>query len=151
LINKTNQFNLTTRRYTSAEVCGIMNDPAKIHFSLRLKDRYADHGLVGVLVASVHNSAASVDLWLMSCRVIGRTVENAMLQHLSRRAIASGCNLLRGTYIPSQKNGLVKNLYATLGFRLVEDREALSTWEYDLAANSKIAGTYMQIEEEVPR
>jgi len=132
LIGKTNQFNVTTRRHKMQNLRDFMADPRSIHFSLSLRDSFADHGLVAVMIAFVENEAATIDTWLMSCRVIGRTVEQEMLAHLAARAAEAGCKVLRGTYIPTTKNAMVKDLFARLGFDRTAGSEAGSEWQLAL-------------------
>lgn len=116
LTNKTNQFNLTTRRYTRAEIDAAATDPATITLAGRLVDRFGDNGLISVLIARAEGSRAIVDLWLMSCRVLKRGMEDAMLDALVSRAAAMGLATIEGTYIPTARNGMVAGLYASLGF-----------------------------------
>jgi FkbH-like protein len=116
LINKSNQFNLTTRRRTEAEVLALIPDPAYTGFSVRLRDRFGDHGLIGVAVGHVAGPTMTVDTWLMSCRVLKRQVEDEVLNELARRAREQGCTTLRGVYLPTAKNGLVRDHYPSLGF-----------------------------------
>jgi FkbH-like protein len=144
LIAKTNQFNLTTRRHDSATVRSFMSDPAYVHFYLRLRDRFADHGLVGVLIARHTGEALDIDTLLMSCRVIGRTVENEMLMHLCRHADQLGCSRLRGTFVPSPKNDIVSDLYRTLGFTRLSDSDGTTSWEYDLVGRGPITSDYIE-------
>jgi FkbH-like protein len=134
LIGKTNQFNLTTRRHGVTRVRELMDQPGSIHLYLELRDRFADHGLVGVLIATREEDDMVIDTWLLSCRVIGRTAEQAMLEQLARRAEAQGCTRLRGTYAPTAKNGLVAGLYEGLGFQQVGAADGTTEWEYDLDA-----------------
>lgn len=116
LINKTNQFNLTTRRYTHEDIQSRISSPMHWCHWYRLKDRFADHGLIGVLIAEVAEKHWTVDTWLMSCRVIGREVESFMLRDLVQCARASGAQQIRAQYIPTAKNTLVKDLLPRLGF-----------------------------------
>lgn len=121
LINKTNQFNLTTRRYTEAEVRAVMNDPRTVSLQLRLLDKFGDNGIIAILIAKVQPNEdavidAVIDTWLMSCRVLGRQVEEACLNILAGRAKELGARRLIGEYYPTAKNGMVSNLYARLGF-----------------------------------
>jgi FkbH-like protein len=132
LIGKTNQFNLTTRRHSSARVRELMETPGAVHLFLELRDRFVDHGLVGVLIAVPRDGALEIDTWLLSCRVIGRRAENAMLEQLALRARNAGLARLRGIYVPTAKNGLVRDLYASLGFDLVREDGEATVWEYDL-------------------
>jgi FkbH-like protein len=137
LIGKTNQFNLTTRRHGAPQIERFMEDPRCIHFTLRLRDCFADHGLVSLMIGFVDEGVVEIDTWLMSCRVIGRTVENQMLHHLAERAAEMECTSIRGTYIPTAKNALVKDLFQRFGFRLTEEVEGATTWEYELSAGTE--------------
>jgi FkbH-like protein len=117
LINKTNQFNLTTRRYTQDDVLGLLARPGTLAFSGRLVDRFGDNGLICVVIAVLDAPGeARVDTWLMSCRVLGRGVEEATLQELVRRAADMGATSLCGEYAPTPKNGMVADHYTKLGF-----------------------------------
>jgi FkbH-like protein len=141
LINKSNQFNLTTRRYTEAEVAEAEADPQVFTLQSRLTDRFGDMGMIGVVIGrpAVHagQSAWELDTWLMSCRVLGRKVEPGMLDAVVRAARAKGVKWLVGVYKPTPKNGMVAKHYDNLGFaphdedaqarRLVLDVEAYRT------------------------
>ncbi|MGB7263959.1 MAG: HAD-IIIC family phosphatase [Terracidiphilus sp.] len=116
LINKTNQFNLTTRRYTSAEVDAISQDSAYVTLYGRLADKFGDNGLVSVLIGHAFNDTIEVDVWLMSCRVLNREMELAMFDALIEQCQARGIGKIVGIYIPSKKNGLVAEHYRNLGF-----------------------------------
>ncbi|MGH9403384.1 MAG: HAD-IIIC family phosphatase [Terriglobia bacterium] len=133
LINKTNQFNLTTRRYTGAEVEAISRDPAFIPLYGRLSDRFGDNGLVSVLIARIFHETVEVDLWLMSCRVLNREFELAMFDALIEECKSRGIGKITGVYIPSKKNSMVAGHYASLGFTRMDgtsgDREL---WCYDV-------------------
>jgi FkbH-like protein len=133
LVGKTNQFNLTTRRHGLGELQALADDPDAVTMSARLRDNFVDHGLIGVLVARREGDALDIDTWLMSCRVIGRTVEEAMLGRLCEQARERGVSRLRGTYLPTPKNAVVRDLYARLGFAQVsEDEGGATRWEYDI-------------------
>lgn len=144
LIGKTNQFNLTTRRHGLPQLEAFVRDPSCVHLYLRLSDRFADHGLVGVLIAVADGDTLDIDSWLMSCRVIGRTADAEMLARLSRIALARGYRVLRGTYVPTAKNGLVKDLYGKFGFTLAGERDGVTTWTYDLAARGPIESGFIE-------
>jgi FkbH-like protein len=146
LIGKTNQFNLTTRRHGLQKVRELTEASGSIHLYLELRDRFADHGLVGVLIATRAGEAMEIDTWLLSCRVIGRTAEHAMLEQLALRAAGQGCTLLRGTYAPTAKNGLVADLYRSLGFELVGEHDGETAWEYDLGAKGVPVNEFIAVE-----
>lgn len=133
LINKTNQFNLTTRRYTSAEVNAIAQDPMYVTLYGRLADKFGDNGLVSVLVGRTVNDALEMDLWLMSCRVLNREMEIAMFDALVEQCQVRGIRKIVGFYIPSKKNGLVADHYRNLGFSTsgVSD-DGLQKWYLDV-------------------
>ncbi len=117
LINKTNQFNLTTRRYTLSEMEALLEDQNAIGLYGRLRDRFGDHGLISVVLGRRDGSALEIELWLMSCRVLKREMELAMLDALVERAQAAGLTQLRGRYVPTKKNGMVADHYPGLGFQ----------------------------------
>lgn len=143
LIGKTNQFNLTTRRHGMAQLETFVRDESYVHLALRLRDRYTDHGLVSVMIARQQEHVLDIDTWLMSCRVIGRTVEATMLEHLCRRATQLGCTTLRGTYSPTQKNVMAADAFAKHGFERVGINGRDEIWSYDLAAKGLIANTFV--------
>jgi len=133
LINKTNQFNLTTKRYTSAEVETIAQDPNFMTLYGRLADRFGDNGLVSVLIGRVVNETLEIDLWLMSCRVLNREMELAMFDAVVEQCQARGIRRIVGIYIPSKKNSMVSDHYLKLGFTAAEGSdESLRTFHYDV-------------------
>ena len=129
LINKSNQFNLTTRRYTEAEVAAIEADPNRHVIQVRLADRFGDNGLISVIVANRNSDHWEIDTWLMSCRVLGRRVEEAALRHLAAAARADGASELVGRFIPTAKNRLVIDHYRKLGFSQTGSKpDGETTW-----------------------
>lgn len=146
LINKSNQFNLTTRRRSEAEVTDVMNADDHVGFTIRLADRFGDHGLIAILIGRVSDAGDFViDTWVMSCRVLKRQVEEETLNELVRVASARGCMRLVGSYLPTAKNGLVKDLYAKLGFATIRT-DASGAADYELTlATYQPTPTHMQI------
>jgi len=134
LINKSNQFNLTTRRYSEGEMVAAIRDPAKHVVQVRLVDRFGDNGVIAVLIAEQMTDAWEIDTWLMSCRVLGRRVEEACLAHLAAAAREAGAGALIGKYIPSPKNAMVKDHYQKLGFSLENEADGTTTWRLALDA-----------------
>ncbi|MDQ6719088.1 MAG: HAD-IIIC family phosphatase, partial [Gemmatimonadota bacterium] len=114
LIQKTNQFNLTTRRYSWEDVSAITRRGFGVCY--RLKDKFGDNGIISVVLVDAEGDEGRIDLWLMSCRVLGRKVEEAILADVACRARERGIRRLVGEFIPSPKNALVKDLYPKLGF-----------------------------------
>jgi FkbH-like protein len=121
LINKSNQFNLTTRRYTDEDVIAVMADPTAFGLQLRLTDRFGDNGIIAIIIGRLQeNRDLYIDTWLMSCRVLGRQVEPTTLNLIAQEAAKLGARRLVGEYIPTKKNGMVKDHYAKLGFTVME-------------------------------
>ena len=133
LTNKSNQFNLTTARITEAELERLEQDADACVLGFRLEDRLEDHGLISVVSMAREGTRASITRWLMSCRVIGRGVELAVLGALIHRARSWGCSTLIGQYIPTARNSMVRDHYAGLGFEKLRGDGAESTqWSLDL-------------------
>ena len=99
---KTNQFNLTTRRYTEQQIARLAECPGWRVWTLRVSDRYADNGLVGVAISHLDGDVCEIDSFLMSCRVIGRTVETALLAHLARDAGTQARSAWGGSCLPKK-------------------------------------------------
>jgi len=134
LINKSNQFNLTTRRRSEAEVLAVMQDPRFIGFSVRLKDRFGDHGLISIVIGEQVDATLRIDTWLMSCRVLKRGVEEEVLNELVRLARARQCTSLLGTYLPTAKNEMVRDFYSRMGFTITAESATKREFELPLAA-----------------
>lgn len=133
LSNKSNQFNLTTRRYSESEVAEIERDPCRHAIQIRLVDRFGDNGIICVVFADKVAEAWEIDTWLMSCRVLGRRVEEATLAHLAAAARFDGANALVGRYVPSAKNKMVAQHYEKLGFEEVSRTpEGATVWRLAL-------------------
>ncbi len=134
LTNKTNQFNLTTRRYTQADIEAVSADPKYIGIYGRLLDRFGDNGLVSIVLGRREGDELELDLWLMSCRVLKRDMEQAMLDVLVERARATNIRTLKGFYLPTKKNGMVANHYEKLGFAPVslDSETGASAWSLDV-------------------
>lgn len=137
LINKTNQFNLTTRRYTEADVRAFGDDPATVVLSARVRDKFGDNGLISVVIAKpVAGEGLSIDTWLMSCRVLARDVEKALMKALVDAARRRGARFLLGYYAPTAKNKMVESFYKDQGFAPYREAEAppagATWWRLDL-------------------
>lgn len=145
LVGKTNQFNLTTRRHSTAQLLDFMVRPGCVHLSLRLRDRLTDHGLVGLIIALQEGPTLVIDTWLMSCRVMGRTVEAAMLSVLCREAKLRHCTAIVGRYVPTDKNAAAATVYGQYGFVLTEHAVDHSVWQYDLEAKGIIPAEFIRI------
>ncbi len=132
LTQKTNQFNLTTRRYSAAQIAEMAKQPGWNIFSIRVRDRFGDHGVVGVAIAHDQGEQCEVDTFLLSCRVIGRTVETALLAHIAKCAAERGCKRLVGWFLQTKKNAPARDFYPQHQFELVEQNGTSSLWSLDL-------------------
>ena len=132
LINKSNQFNLTTHRRSEAEVIAVMNNPQFVCFSLRLKDRFGEHGLISIVIGEKAGDTMKIDTWLMSCRVLKRQVEEEVLNELARLAKWKKCTRLEGIYRPTPKNEMVRDFYGRMGFTLTSESETKREFELRL-------------------
>jgi len=146
LINKSNQYNLTTRRYTDPQVTEAENDPAVFTLQVRLADIFGDNGMISVVICRPASAGIwDIDTWLMSCRVLGRNVEHMVLREILDHARAAGIRKLTGTYRPTDRNKLVVDHYARLGFTLVgEEESGLTQWEL-LVEGAEPAGVPMKV------
>ncbi len=134
LANKTNQFNLRTQRYTETEIESAIKDDKVLSLQLRLIDRFADHGIIGLVIGRfVSADELFIETWLMSCRVLGRGVEDATANLVISQARALGARSVRGEYIPSPKNEMVQDMYARLGFVKADDSGKSTFWVKDVA------------------
>jgi FkbH-like protein len=134
LISKSNQFNLTTNRYSELEVQQMQDDPHCFTLQVRLADTFGDNGMISVIICRQQRDTWHLDTWLMSCRVLGRRVEAAVLQELAYHARRRGIVRLVGEYRPTARNSLVEHHYEKLGFDLLETRDDRSTvWALEVS------------------
>jgi len=131
---------LTTRRYTDAEVEALECNPDVFALQVRLRDSLGDNGMISVIICRREDDAWNIDTWLMSCRVLGRRVEDAVLRELIEQARKRGVGRLVGRYIPSDRNAMVEDHYAKLGFELVERlSDSTTVWSRTTAEDPAVA------------
>ena len=136
LSNKSNQFNLTTRRYTRAEIEDIANSDEYIEIYGKLEDKFGDNGVVSVVIGHKNGDILDMDLWIMSCRVLKRDMEFAMMDQLVHKAQKAGIKIIRGYYYPTAKNKMVRDFYGLMGFTLKEeDADGNRTWEFEVTGD----------------
>jgi FkbH-like protein len=139
LISKSNQFNLTTRRYTEIEVAEAERDPDCMTLQIRLADTFGDNGMICVIICRRSGRDWHIDTWLMSCRVLGRRVEEATLHEILFQARRHGIETLIGTYRPTERNSLVEKHYEKLGFACLEKKaDGTTVWQLNVAATPEI-------------
>ena len=144
LTNKSNQFNLTTRRYTRADIEQMANDQHYVTLYGRLRDKFGDNGLISVVIGEKIDDSLHIRLWLMSCRVLKRGMEQMMLDALAARAAADGCKELIGYYYKTAKNKMVSDLYAVFGFEKIMQSGDDTVWRLNLAGYEK-QGKYIAL------
>lgn len=123
LTNKSNQFNLTTKRCSEEDIRKMQESEEYICLCGRLKDKFGDNGIVSVVAGKIEGEVLSIQLWLMSCRVLKRGMEDAMMNELVKQAKERGIKTIRGYYYPTAKNGMVKDFFVTEGFTRIEETE----------------------------
>ena len=147
LTNKTNQFNLTTLRCSENDICLMQNDLNYICLCARLTDRFTDHGIVSVVAGEIQRNELHLRLWLMSCRVLQRRLEDFMMNQVVRHARQCGVKRIVGYYCPSGKNSMVSNFYPSYGFdMLLSDENGNCTY---CISPEKYAWREVQIEEAI--
>ena len=134
LTNKTNQFNLTTKRYTAGEIETIASSDKYIKIYGKLTDKYGDNGLIAITIGRVKKEKCHIDLWLMSCRVLKRDMEFAMLDELVSQCKEKGVSEIIGYYFKSAKNNMVSLFYEKFGFELKETSDEDTVWKLDISS-----------------
>ncbi len=136
LTNKSNQFNLTTKRYSQGDIEAVASDPDHITLYGKLGDKFGDNGVVSIVIGKIGGEKRDelhMELWLMSCRVLKRDMEYAMMDELVEKAKAAGIRKIVGYYYPTAKNVMVKDFYALQGFTKVsEDGAGNTVWEFEI-------------------
>jgi len=148
MFNKTNQFNTTTRRYRAAEVAGFLSSPGYEVHVLHVADRFGDHGLVGAAVVRAEGATWWIDSFLLSCRVMGLSVETVLLKRIGDAARQRDVRRLVGAFVPTAKNGPAEDLYRRHGFRAAGDPGGPVMWELDPAAGRIDHPTWIEVTEE---
>ena len=133
LTNKTNQFNLTTRRYTLGEIENIAASGNYINIYGKLTDKYGDNGLIAITIGSIKEKQCHIDLWLMSCRVLKRDMEFAMLDEVVKQCTEKGISEIIGYYYKSAKNSMVSDLYKKFGFVLSKTNNEDTIWRLNVS------------------
>ena len=133
LINKSNQYNLTSLRYSEADVEALEGDAAAYTLQVGLSDSFGDNGMISVVICRKQGQVWAIDTWLMSCRVLKRRVEEQVLAHLVQAVARGGARTLRGLFLPTPRNGIVKDHYQRLGFTLQPDHAGEGeVWTLDI-------------------
>lgn len=145
LVNKTNQFNVTTKRYPEEEIKKLAQDGDVI--TVHMADKYGDQGLVAVLILKYDCSQAVIDTFLMSCRVMGRNAENEIIAQVKELLKDKGIQVVKAEYIKTAKNAPVENLFEKLGFTLISQSDMRKTYEGAVAALPESTGIFSEVVE----
>ncbi len=149
LTNKSNQFNLTTKRYTQSEIEQAADSEDYITLYGKLEDKFGDNGVVSAVIGRIEGDRLHIELWIMSCRVLKRDMEYAMMDCLAEECRKRGIRTVTGYYYPTAKNRMVKDFYALQGFvKAEEDEKGNTVWEYRLPADYKKKNRYIEVNAE---
>jgi FkbH-like protein len=132
LVNKTNQFNLTTKRYSKTEIDRISKDDNYIHLYGKLEDKFGDNGIVTVIIGRKEQDVLHIELWIMSCRVLKREMETAMMDALIKSCKEKDIAAIKGYYYPTAKNSMVKDFFGQQGFEKVSGAEGKTEWLFEI-------------------
>lgn len=150
LSNKSNQFNLTTKRYTENEIEELSKNDSYITLYGKLIDRFGDNGVVSVVIGHIVEDVCHIDLWIMSCRVLKRDMEFAMMDALVHRCIGKNIRTIYGYYYPTEKNGMVRDFYDMMGFdKLSEDDVGNTEWQFIIPEQYQDKQNVIKTEEEL--
>lgn len=148
LTNKSNQFNLTTRRFSQSEIEKIANDPQFLTLYGKLEDKFGDNGVVSLVIGQKEGKTMHIRLWLMSCRVLKRDMEYAMMDTLVEECRKEGVETICGYYYKTAKNAMVKDFYSLMGFEKTnEDEQENSTWKYEVPVDYRRKNEVIAVEE----
>ena len=148
LTNKSNQFNLTTKRYSRADIEEVADSDEYIDLYGKLIDKFGDNGVVSVVIGHKRGEVLDMDLWIMSCRVLKRDMEFAMMDSLAARAKEEGMKKITGYYYPTAKNNMVREFYDLMGFKKVsEDEQGNTVWEFDLTGTYENKNTHIKVDQ----
>lgn len=147
MTQKTNQFNLTTKRYTEADILAFMESNDHSVLAFEVKDKFGDSGITGVSILKFTDNfeTVAIDTFLMSCRIIGRNIEFAFFDFLMGHLINKGTKHIKATYSKTPKNEQVAKLYDQLGFEVVRQAEEMHEYELDVADYNYQNITYIKI------
>ncbi len=149
LSNKSNQFNLTTRRYSVADIENVYNDENCIKLYGKLQDMFGDNGVISVVIGTIKNNIElHIDLWIMSCRVLKRNMEYAMLDELVKESLKRNIKTIYGYYYPTLKNKMVKDFYDLQGFELIsEDENGNKIYKLDISTGYVNKNNVIEVKE----
>jgi FkbH-like protein len=145
LTQKTNQFNLCTNRYTDTQIQNFMDDVNHTIYSITVRDKFGCSGLTAVVIISIQNNSATIKDFIMSCRIMGRNIEYAIMYYLIGKLHEQGIDLVNADYVPTAKNKPVRDFYDSLGFNLCSEHSDIKHYSLDLQTYAPKEITYIKI------
>lgn len=147
LTNKSNQFNLTTTRYTQKKIEEISTNENYISLYGKLEDRFGDNGVVSIVIGNIVKEECKIDLWIMSCRVLKRNMEYAMMDTLVKKCKEKNIKRIKGYYYPTSKNSMVKDFYKLQGFtKINEDVNGNTEWLFSIPEQYENKNNVIKVE-----
>lgn len=131
MTQKTNQFNLTTQRYTETDLSEMLNDGAKI-YTLSVKDKFGDSGITGLSICKINGETVYVDSFLLSCRILGKGIEDAFMNWILNKLKQLNIKIINSKYISTVKNIQVKDFYERFGFEIISESESIKSYSLNL-------------------
>jgi FkbH-like protein len=148
LTKKTNQFNMTTRRYEEEDIARFSSDPSYLVFCVKVEDKFGDNGITGVSIVKKGHDHWDIDTFLLSCRIIGRKVEETMLTFILENAKNSGVGRITAGFIETKKNAPAKDFYKRSHFMLIEENDAAQVWEHKIGGGTIKYPAFIKIKDE---
>ena len=145
MTQKTNQFNLTTKRYNDSDLLAFAKDGWKI-YCIKVKDKFGDSGITGTMFLKPNGKSWIIDTLLLSCRILGKGIEEVFVQSVLQKLRSEGIEFVEAVYIPTMKNAQVANFYEKMGFTIVDNKESLKTYSLDLKEYGVKIKTFYKIQ-----
>lgn len=145
MTQKTNQFNFTTKRYTEQDIQAFYDNPDYTVVALNSRDKFGDSGITGLIVLRREKTDAHIDTFLMSCRILGRTIENKFLDTVISILAKEGVKTVKGIYIPTKKNTQVSELYDKFGFSLLNESTEFKEYTLDIESHTEKKLDYIKV------
>jgi FkbH-like protein len=146
MTQKTNQFNLTTYRYSESDIQSFA-DKGNWVYGLRVRDRFGDNGVTGLIMIEMNGKSADINTYLLSCRILGREIEYVFIKYILRKLKACSINKVYGIFIATVKNKQVENFYDKVGFRVINSGENRKEYELFLDNNELLLSDLHKVEE----
>lgn len=145
MTQKTNQFNLTTKRYAEQEMENFILSDHHLVMSIDISDKYGDYGITGLAIGKIENQIAEIDTLLMSCRILGRRIEEVFFDEIVQTFKEYSCKLINSCFLPTHKNAQVSNYFDRMGMKLKKEAEGLKEYTLDVSQHNLIGPDYIAV------